>query len=221
MRPVAARAPGAAAGLLAHRPRRGQVLQAGRDLRLLLRAGAQSDTLPLWQSRCAAWATMMMDRLLLVLAGTAAPLLGLGEQLQPLSRPTPSDEYRRPLAAPRRAELSDVAGSTQRPCDILASAGTPCVAAHSSTRALYLAYAGPLYQLIKKGSVSSSTTKDIKVLGPGGVVDAAAHEAFCGPTGACTVLRIYDQSPNGNHLGIQHGTPNLESPRNGTDRGVR
>ena len=117
--------------------------------------------------------------------------------------------------------------SQLRPCDIFAKAGTPCVAAHSSTRALYAAYDGPLYQLVKEtgmgGSGLSSSnpmvTKDIKVAA-GGVVDAAAHDAFCGPAGACTVLRIYDQSPHGNHLGIQHGTPNLEPPRNGTDVGV-
>src|SRR5678816_396948 len=31
------------------------------------------------------------------------------------------------------------------PCDIYAAAGAPCVAAHSTTRALYAAYSGPLY----------------------------------------------------------------------------
>ena len=30
------------------------------------------------------------------------------------------------------------------PCDIYAAGGTPCVAAHSMTRALYSAYAGPV-----------------------------------------------------------------------------
>jgi len=33
------------------------------------------------------------------------------------------------------------------PCDIYAAAGTPCVAAHSTTRALYASYDGPLYQI--------------------------------------------------------------------------
>ncbi|KAG5992685.1 Alpha-L-arabinofuranosidase, partial [Claviceps lovelessii] len=33
------------------------------------------------------------------------------------------------------------------PCDIYAGGGTPCVAAHSTTRALYKAYTGPLYQV--------------------------------------------------------------------------
>ncbi len=31
------------------------------------------------------------------------------------------------------------------PCDIYASGGTPCVAAYSTTRALYGAYSGPLF----------------------------------------------------------------------------
>jgi hypothetical protein len=34
----------------------------------------------------------------------------------------------------------------QGPCDIYAAAGAPCVAAHSSTRALYASYHGPLYE---------------------------------------------------------------------------
>ena len=33
------------------------------------------------------------------------------------------------------------------PCDIYATGGSPCVAAHSSTRALYASYKGPLYQV--------------------------------------------------------------------------
>ena len=32
-------------------------------------------------------------------------------------------------------------------CDIYAGSGTPCVAAHSTVRALYAAYNGPLYQV--------------------------------------------------------------------------
>jgi non-reducing end alpha-L-arabinofuranosidase len=37
------------------------------------------------------------------------------------------------------------------PCDTYASGGTPCVAAHSTTRALYASYNGPLYQ-VKRAS---------------------------------------------------------------------
>jgi Alpha-L-arabinofuranosidase B, catalytic len=35
----------------------------------------------------------------------------------------------------------------QGPCDIYSAARTPCVAAHSTTRALYASYSGPLYQV--------------------------------------------------------------------------
>ena len=34
--------------------------------------------------------------------------------------------------------------AAEGPCDIYAAAGTPCVAAHSTTRALFAAYNGPL-----------------------------------------------------------------------------
>lgn len=36
--------------------------------------------------------------------------------------------------------------ATQGPCDLYAAGGTPCVAAHSTTRALYGSYNGALYQ---------------------------------------------------------------------------
>src|SRR5476649_2897237 len=36
------------------------------------------------------------------------------------------------------------------PCDIYAAGGSPCVAAHSTTRALYAAYNGPLYQIMRR-----------------------------------------------------------------------
>src|SRR3982750_4345193 len=35
----------------------------------------------------------------------------------------------------------------QGPCDLYAAGGTPCVAAHSTTRVLLSTYAGPLYQV--------------------------------------------------------------------------
>ena len=36
------------------------------------------------------------------------------------------------------------AADSERPCDILQAAGQPCVAAHSTTRALYATYDGGL-----------------------------------------------------------------------------
>jgi hypothetical protein len=86
-----------------------------------------------------------------------------------------------------------------RPCDLYASGGTPCVAAHSTIRALYGSYDGKLYQVRRK---SDSTTKDINALSPGGFADAAAQDTFC--SGAtCEITIVYDQSGKGNHLEYQ------------------
>jgi hypothetical protein len=82
------------------------------------------------------------------------------------------------------------------PCDIFASGNTPCVAAHSTVRALYRSYAGSLYQVRR---ASDNTTKDISVLSPGGFANAATQDAFCAGT-SCTIAIIYDQSGRGNHL---------------------
>jgi len=82
------------------------------------------------------------------------------------------------------------------PCDIYSSGGTACVAAHSTTRALYSAYSGSLYQ-VKRGS--DNTTTDIAPLTAGGVANAAAQDTFCAST-TCLITIIYDQSGKGNHL---------------------
>lgn len=86
-------------------------------------------------------------------------------------------------------------GAAERPCDIYARAGTPCVAAHSTVRALYADFDGPLYQLKR----SDNATRDISVNALG-FADAAAQEAFCAGTSSCVMQRIYDQSPMTNHL---------------------
>ncbi|HEY9712208.1 MAG TPA: arabinofuranosidase catalytic domain-containing protein, partial [Chroococcales cyanobacterium] len=49
------------------------------------------------------------------------------------------------------------------PCDIYAAAGDPCVAAHSTTRALYASYNGPLYRVLRQ---SDGKTLDIGVVQP-------------------------------------------------------
>jgi hypothetical protein len=82
------------------------------------------------------------------------------------------------------------------PCDIYQSGNTPCVAAHSTVRALYGGYNGNLYQVRR---ASDKTTKDIVVLTAGGVANSATQDAFCTGT-TCTISIIYDQSPNGNDL---------------------
>lgn len=82
------------------------------------------------------------------------------------------------------------------PCDLYSTGGTPCVAAHSTTRALYSAFTGSLYQ-VKRGSDNTTTT--IAPLSAGGVANAAAQDTFCAST-TCLITIIYDQSGRGNHL---------------------
>ena len=94
------------------------------------------------------------------------------------------------------------------PCDVYAAAGDPCTAAHSTTRALYAGYDGPLYQVLRQ---SDGKTLDIGVVKPtatdaGGYADAAAQDAFCKDT-YCWISVIYDQSGNKNDL--------VQAPRGG------
>jgi hypothetical protein len=104
-----------------------------------------------------------------------------------------------------------VRGRPQGPCDIYAAAGDPCVAAHSTTRALYASYNGPLYQVLRQ---SDGKTLDIGVVPPaqspvpdaGGYANAAAQDAFCANT-YCWISKIYDQSPKHNDL--------IQAPRGG------
>jgi hypothetical protein len=84
---------------------------------------------------------------------------------------------------------------TKPPCDIYAEDGGPCVAAHSTVRALLAAYDGSLYQVKK----SDGSTQDVGVLAPGGFANAAAQDDFCGDE-KCTISIIYDQTGKGNHL---------------------
>src|SRR6476661_4513442 len=84
------------------------------------------------------------------------------------------------------------------PCDIYASGGTPCVAAHSTTRALFDAYNGPLYQVKRS---SDNAVRDIGVLSAGGSADAAAQDSFCAGAGVtCQITIIYDQTGRRNQL---------------------
>jgi hypothetical protein len=111
-----------------------------------------------------------------------------------------------------------VGGSTAvtAPCDIYASGNTPCVAAHSTIRAMYGAYDGNLYQVKR---ASDKTTKDIGVLAPGGFADSATQDSFCSGT-SCTISIIYDQSPKHNNLtsapaGGYKPTPDQEASATG------
>ena len=94
------------------------------------------------------------------------------------------------------ADVAPSRAATAQSCDIYASGGTPCVAAHSTTRALYGSYAGRLYQVRRS---SDNATRDIGVSSAGGYADAAAQDSFCSGT-TCVITIIYDQSGRGNPL---------------------
>jgi hypothetical protein len=115
------------------------------------------------------------------------------------------------LAQTQQKSASRSPTRPQGPCDIYAAAGDPCVGAHSTTRALYQSYTGPLYQVLRQ---SDGRTLDIKVVqsgasssgDAGGYADAAAQDAFCKNT-YCWISKIYDQSPKHNDL--------IQAPRGG------
>src|ERR1700733_3473522 len=92
--------------------------------------------------------------------------------------------------------------ATPEPCDIYASGGTPCEAAYSTTRALFEAYDGPLYQVQR---ASDSTFLNVGLESTGGVVNVAPENSFCAGT-TCTVTELYDQTSNGNNMPISPGT---------------
>ena len=126
------------------------------------------------------------NRLRTLAAGVALALLPIGVLLA--------------MTTAAQAAPARLAG-TEGPCDIYARAGTPCVAAHSTTRALYASHAGPLYQVRR---LSDGQVKDIGVVpatagDAGGYADAAAQDGFCAHT-TCLITRIYDQSPMHNDL---------------------
>jgi hypothetical protein len=93
--------------------------------------------------------------------------------------------------------ISQAAGPL--PCDIYGSAGAPCVAAHSTTRALFAAYNGNLYQVRR---ASNNATMNIGVLAAGDYANAAAQDAFCANT-TCVITIIYDQTSRHNDLFIE------------------
>lgn len=102
-------------------------------------------------------------------------------------------------AAASVGAIQSASAATTRPCDIYGAAGTPCVAAHSTTRALFAAYNGPLYQVTR---ASDGATKDIGLLAAGGYANADAQDTFCAST-TCTITRIYDQTARHNDLTVE------------------
>jgi hypothetical protein len=92
-------------------------------------------------------------------------------------------------------------GSVVGPCDIYGRANNPCVAAHSTVRALLGAYSGKLYQVRN----AAGATKDILTLTPGGAADGPSQDTFCAGT-TCVITAVYDQSGKGNDLWYQGST---------------
>lgn len=107
------------------------------------------------------------------------------------------------------ASLVAAESAHQGPCDILAAAGNPCVAAHSTTRALYAAYDGPLYNVTRS---SDGASANISVLAAGSFANASAHDAFCAKLD-CVISNVFDQSPQGNHLHQRHKLVNASQHR--------
>ena len=112
------------------------------------------------------------------------------------------------MIAAQSAATRNAPARPEGPGDVYLAADIPCVAAHSTTRALYKSYNGPLYQVLRQ---SDGKTLDIEVVqpsgsDPGGYADAAAQDEFCANT-VCWITTIYDQSGKGNHL--------VQAPRGG------
>jgi hypothetical protein len=72
--------------------------------------------------------------------------------------------------------LAVTAAAATGPCDIFSKGGTPCVAAHSVVRALFGAYSGPLYQIVRTADGKSI---NVTTLAAGGYANGAAQAAFC------------------------------------------
>ena len=65
------------------------------------------------------------------------------------------------VACRNLADKREALPRPEGPCDVYERGGAPCVAAHSTTRALYAAYDGPLYQVMRE---SDGKTLDIGVV---------------------------------------------------------
>jgi hypothetical protein len=129
--------------------------------------------------------------------------------------PSPS---RSSTPSPSQPSTTPSQPSTNLPCDIYGAGGTPCIAAHSTVRALYRSYTGSLYQVRRS---SDNTTRNIGVLSTGGAANAGAQDSFCAGT-SCVVTIIYDQSGRGNNLGYQGsgGVGGAASPASATSESI-
>ncbi|MFC1432261.1 arabinofuranosidase catalytic domain-containing protein [Streptacidiphilus sp. N1-3] len=118
--------------------------------------------------------------------------------------------------AVRQALPAAAAAVAPLPCDIYATGGTPCVTAHSTTRALFAAYNGPLYQIQR---ASDHSYRDIGLLSAGGFADGASQTSFCAGT-SCTITKIYDQTTRHNDMPISSGGYWKGPGANGADVGA-
>ncbi|WP_055588143.1 arabinofuranosidase catalytic domain-containing protein [Streptacidiphilus griseoplanus] len=117
---------------------------------------------------------------------------------------------------PAAQAVAAAADASALPCDLYATGGTPCVAAHSTTRALFAAYNGPLYQIQR---ASDHSYRDIGLLSAGGYADGASQVSFCANT-SCTITKIYDQTSKHNDMPISWGGYWKGPGANGADVGA-
>ncbi|MBS2966613.1 cellulose binding domain-containing protein [Actinocrinis puniceicyclus] len=148
-----------------------------------------------------------------VSSGTPTPTMTTGS---PTPTPTQTSASPSPSSTPSASPSGTTPPPGQLPCDLYAAGGTPCISAHSTTRALYAAYSGPLYQVQRS---SDHSYRDIGLLSAGGVVNASAQSSFCSGT-SCTITKIYDQSPEHNDLPISPGGFWKGPGPNGSDIGA-
>jgi hypothetical protein len=119
-------------------------------------------------------------------------------------------------AATVMASATTASAATTQVCDIYAAGGTPCIGAHSTTRALFASYDGPLYQVQR---TSDKAYTDVGLLSAGGYANAATQDSFCANT-SCTITKIYDQSANHNDMPISWGGYWPGPGANGADVGA-
>ena len=67
--------------------------------------------------------------------------------------------------------------ANEGPCDILGAAGNPCFAAHSTTRALYANYNGPLYNVTNQKNIVSLFSFRVRLL-PQSLHGGAARSSY-------------------------------------------
>ncbi|MGQ4390177.1 arabinofuranosidase catalytic domain-containing protein [Streptomyces sp. SAS_270] len=156
---------------------------------------------PAGDSRRRQWKAVLLFALAMAVAAFGVPAFA-----------TPSRAGTSAVVHPAVHRLAD--GSL--PCDLYSAGGTPCVTAHSTTRALFASYNGPLYQIQRS---SDHSFRDIGLVSTGGYADGASQVSFCSST-SCTITKIYDQTAKHNDLPISWGGYWKGPGPNGSDVGA-